>query len=94
MIEQGDIYLADLGDEQRRRCIVVSVADFHRRSDRVLVIPEIAVHVDLPWRVEVDGVSYAVDRLRAMNAARLLSPVGRAPYAAVERVRRAIRYLT
>ena len=41
MIQPGDIYLADLNEEVRRRVLVVSNARFANASGRAVVIPEI-----------------------------------------------------
>ena len=47
MSEAGDIYLADLDEERRRRVLVVSNARFNRAAERVLVAPELGVKLNL-----------------------------------------------
>ena len=69
MIDVGDIHLADLNEERRRRVLVVSIARFHRAADRVLIAPETLGPPDdvpFPWRVAVDGAVFAVDFLRTI----------------------------
>jgi mRNA-degrading endonuclease toxin of MazEF toxin-antitoxin module len=97
MIDIGDVYLSDFGEERRRRGLVVSNERFHRRSNQVLVAPALSGDPDaeaLPWRFEVDGTVFALDRLRSLRADRLLEPMGRAPAATVSRLRRVLRTIT
>ncbi len=75
MIRSGDIHLADLNDEVRRRVLIVSNDRFHAMSGRVLVAPEVPVEIDevlFPWRVRIDDAVYAVDLLRSLPMERLL----------------------
>lgn len=97
MIEAGDVHLADLNEEIRRRVLVVSVSRFHRLSDRAIVVPEVigvGDEVSDPWRVTVGEAVFAVDLVRSIPAARLLDRVDRAPAPAMTEVRRALRSLT
>ena len=97
MIDVGDVHLADLNEERRRHVLVVSNRRFNRLSGRALVAPEIAGEPDevpFPWRVDVDGVIFAVDLMRSLPAARLLEQTGRAPVATMLAVRRAILNIT
>ena len=97
MIQPGDIHLADLNDERRRRVLVVSNSRFHRASERVLVAPEIlgpADRVPFPWRVQVDGAVYAVDLLRILPTARLRERTDCAPADAVTSIRRVLSSIT
>jgi mRNA-degrading endonuclease toxin of MazEF toxin-antitoxin module len=97
MIEAGDIYLADLNEEQRRLVLVVSNARFNRVADRALVAPEIAGgsdEVPFPWRVPIDDAVFAVDLLRSLPVTRLLDRRDRAPHAAMQTVRRAVLNIT
>jgi mRNA-degrading endonuclease toxin of MazEF toxin-antitoxin module len=97
MIDAGDIYLADLHEERRRRVLVVSNDRFHRVSARVLVAPEILGAPDavpFPWRVQIDDSVYAVDLVRSLPAGRLLDRTDRAPAAAMAAVRRALLSIT
>ncbi|MGD9701980.1 MAG: type II toxin-antitoxin system PemK/MazF family toxin [Acidimicrobiia bacterium] len=97
MINAGDIHLADLNEERRRRVLVISNARFQRVSGRVLVAPEIIGEPDevpFPWRVEVDDAVYAVDLVRSLPTERLLDRTDRAPSAAMAVVRRALLNIT
>jgi mRNA-degrading endonuclease toxin of MazEF toxin-antitoxin module len=97
MIFAGDIYLADLNEEIRRRVLVVSNERFHRAADRVLVAPQVndeAVVVPFPWRIQIDDQTFALDLVRSISAARLLDRVDRAPAAAMVNVRRTLRQIT
>ena len=97
MIDSGDIYVADLGEEQPRRGLVLSHARFHSRSGRVLLAPERTgprFGVEPPWHIAVDGDGFAVDLLLTVREENLLRPVGRAPYTAVAAARRALLAIT
>lgn len=97
MSDAGDIHLADLNEERRRRVLVLSSRRFAQLSDRVLVAPEVLGapdEVPFPWRIEVDGVVFAVDLLRSLSADRLLERAGRAPADAVRRARQALHAIT
>ena len=97
MINAGDIHLADLNEERRRRVLVISNDRFHRASTRVLVAPEIIDTPDelpFPWRVQVDDAVYAVDLMRSLAVDRLLDRTDRAPAAAMAEVRRALLNIT
>jgi mRNA-degrading endonuclease toxin of MazEF toxin-antitoxin module len=95
--DAGDIHVADLNEERRRHVLVVSNRRFNQLSDRVLVVPEIAGDADdlaFPWRIDVDGVVFAVDLMRSLPAERLLDRTGRAPATAMRAVRRAVLNIT
>jgi mRNA-degrading endonuclease toxin of MazEF toxin-antitoxin module len=97
MIRSGDIHLADLNDDVRRRVLIVSNERFHAISGRVLVAPEVLVEADevlFPWRVRIDDAVYAVDLVRSLPTARLLERTDRAPVAAMASVRRAFLHIT
>ncbi len=96
-MDPGEVWLADLGDERRRRVLVLSNRRFHSASGRVLVAPAIdgpRDAVPFPWRVEVDGVVYAVDFLRGLPDSRLLERLGHAPTDATLAARRALVHIT
>lgn len=97
MIDAGDIHLADLNEEVRRRVLVISNVRFHRLSGRVFVVPEILAPPDDvpdPWRIEIaDGV-YGVDLTRSMPITRVLERVDRAGAGDMVAVRRALRAIT
>ena len=97
MIDAGDIHLADLHEERRRRVLVISNGRFHAASGRVLVAPEVvgdADEVPFPWRVQVNDAIFALDLVRSLPIERLLDRIDRAPAAAVAVVRRALRHIT
>jgi mRNA-degrading endonuclease toxin of MazEF toxin-antitoxin module len=97
MTNAGDIHLADLNEERRRRVLVISNARFERVSGRVLVAPEIIGEPDevpFPWRVQIDDAVFAVDLVRSVPAERLLKRTDRAPATAMAVVRRALLNIT
>jgi mRNA-degrading endonuclease toxin of MazEF toxin-antitoxin module len=96
-MDAGDIHLADLDEERRRRVLVVSNSRFSSLSGRALVAPEILGGPDevaFPWRVQIDDGVYAIDLLRSLPTARLLERVDRAPAAVMGLVRRALLRIT
>jgi len=96
MIDSGEIWLADLREEERRLVVVVSHEPFHRLTGRVWIVPELVggEHDDLPWRLLIDGRVFAVDHLRTISLASLLNRAGSAPAMEMARARRAIRAIT
>ncbi|MDJ0768989.1 MAG: hypothetical protein QNJ12_09350 [Ilumatobacter sp.] len=79
MSEPGDIYLAELNDEQRHRVMVASSSRFAQLSGRVLVAPEIVAPPDgvpFPWRIETEDGAFAVDLMLTIPAERLLERTG------------------
>jgi mRNA-degrading endonuclease toxin of MazEF toxin-antitoxin module len=97
VIDAGDIHLADLNEEVRRRVLVLSNARFNSISGRALVAPEVFGEPDevpFPWRLVVDSAVYAVDLARTMPVSRLLERVDRAPAAAVAHARRTLAHIT
>ena len=95
MTDIGEVWLADMNEECRRRVLIVSVARFNRVAARVVVVPEIdggPDEVPFPWRIEDDdGTVYAIDFVRAIPAERLLERVGQASSTTSGQVRRAVR---
>ena len=97
MSEPGDIHLADLNEERRRRVLVASNSRFSRAAGRVVVIPEVfgaPDEVPFPWRVNSDGAVFAVDLLRTLPVERLLERTGHASHTALVQIQRAIRLIT
>lgn len=97
MIDAGDIHLADLHEERRRRVLVISNRRFHQTSGRVIVAPELfgeADEVPFPWRVQVGDIVFAVDLVRSLPTTRLLRRTNRAPASAMTLVRRALLNIT
>jgi mRNA-degrading endonuclease toxin of MazEF toxin-antitoxin module len=93
MINAGDIHLADLNEEKRRRVLVLSNSRFEKATARVLVAPEIETQPDdvlFPWQIRVGPATYAVDLMRSMPTSRLLRRVDRATPAAMSAVRRVL----
>lgn len=96
-MESGDIYIAGLSDERRRRVLVVSSSRFNRLAERALVAPELGGPLDEvsdPWRIGIEGGVFAVDFTASLPTERLLERVGRAPADAVLQVRRALLAIT
>ena len=96
MIETGDIYVADVGQEQRRHVLVISNSRFHRLSGRVIVAPALPGEPDevpFPWRIEAEGMVFAVDLLRSIPAERLLEHVGRVTPSVASEVQRVTRHI-
>jgi mRNA-degrading endonuclease toxin of MazEF toxin-antitoxin module len=80
-VDRGDIFIADLGMERRRRVLVVSPAEFNRVAGVVVVAGELAVPADatpFPWRIDVDDAVFALDLLRTIEPRRLVERTGRA----------------
>jgi mRNA-degrading endonuclease toxin of MazEF toxin-antitoxin module len=96
MIDAGDIHLADLNEESRRRVLVVSNARFNEMSGRVFVAPEVlgaATDVPFPWRISIGGAIFAVDHLRSLPVERLLRRTERAPHSTMIDVRRVVLHV-
>ena len=96
MIDAGDVHFADLHEERRRKVLVVSRAQFHRLAGRAVVIPQVfgaPDEVPFPWRIEFDGMVFAVDLMRTLPVERLLKRTGRAPEPAMVAIRQALRML-
>jgi mRNA-degrading endonuclease toxin of MazEF toxin-antitoxin module len=96
VIDAGEIHLADLNEELRRRVLVVSTARFTEFSGRVVIVPEarrVPDTVSYPWRVAYDDVVFAVDHVRSIPAARLLEPVGRASNSVMVQIQHALRQI-
>ena len=97
MSEPGDIYLADLGDEQRHRVMIASTSRFSQLSGRVLIVPEISSppdEVPFPWRIETDEGVFPVDLMLTVASERLLEYAGRVSAGATSRMGRAIRQIS
>ncbi len=93
----GDIHLADLNEERRRRVLVASNARFNHATRRVVVIPEVFGEPDdvpFPWRVMIDDAIFAVDLLRTISIERLLQRTGQASLVDMLQIRRAILHIT
>jgi mRNA-degrading endonuclease toxin of MazEF toxin-antitoxin module len=96
VIEAGDIHLADVNQEQRRHVLVVSSGRFNRLSGRAIVAPAIPGEPDevpFPWRVEAEGMVFALDLLRSIPTERLLERVGRVTPGVAASVQRVTRHI-
>lgn len=92
MADAGDIYVADLNDEVRRRVLVISNSRFHGLAGRAFVLPTASPR-PFPWRIEHEDEVYAVDLLQTISTNRLLELSGRAPQTVVRQARLAIRHI-
>lgn len=66
-------------------------------SSRAVVLPEIVgppEEAPFPWRLAVGDAIFAVDLLRSISVERLLEQTGRASFAAMVKIRRAIVHIT
>jgi mRNA-degrading endonuclease toxin of MazEF toxin-antitoxin module len=93
MPDAGDIYLADVNDEIRRKVLVISNGRFHELALRAFVLP-MASPRPYPWRIAHDDTVYAADLLQTIPTDRLLELQGRAPQSVVRRARQAIRHIS
>jgi mRNA-degrading endonuclease toxin of MazEF toxin-antitoxin module len=92
VIDAGDIYLADLGLEQRHPVVILSPASASRIAGRVVVAPAVLGSVDevpSPWRI--DG--FAIDMMTTTLPERLLTQTGRAEARSLRRMLVAARQL-
>lgn len=97
MIEQGDIWLAELGDEIRRAVFIVSDARFHQGSARAFVAPLLEMREDAvlrPWRLRHGRQVIALDFLRSVELTRLLERIDAVPVATIRRAQRLVRAIT
>lgn len=97
MIDVGDIYLADVGQELRRPVLVLSNARFHDLSERALIAPAITDPVadtGSPWRLRVGRDLFLLDRLQSVPLTRLLDRVAAAPPTVIEAARQALAAIT
>ena len=96
MIEAGDIHLADVGQEQRLRVLVMSSSKFTRLSGRVIIAPSVPGEPDevpFPWRIDAEGHVFAIDLLRSIPTERLLERVGRVSPNVAASVQRVTRHI-
>lgn len=88
------LYLADVGEDRRRRVLVVSGPRFGATTGRAVVVPEIGFDPDLPlspWRVPFEETAaLAVDRLTTVPKDVLHHQVGQLPISETQQVRRLI----
>jgi len=93
MADTGDIYLADVNDEVRRRVLVVSNSRFHNLAGRAYVLPAASPR-PFPWRIEHDEHVYAADLLQTISVNRLLELQGRVPQSVIRGARTALRLIS
>jgi len=92
MVDAGDIFVADVNDEIRRRVLVVSNSRFHDLAGRAYVLPTASPR-PFPWRIEFDGEVYAADLLQTISIDRLLDLSGRASQGVIRQARAAIQHI-
>ena len=89
----GEIWLADVGDEQRRLVYVISDDRFQVLADRALVAPVLdeMPSASRPWHVAVLGQrAIAVNLLATTPVERLLERIDTAGHETLRRVRHAV----
>ena len=92
----GDIWLADIGAEQRRAVYVVSDERFNRLAERAIVAQVLSRPSDRttpPWWIAHGESVIALDRLSSLSVERLLERRERADNTTVRAVQRAIARL-
>lgn len=97
MIDAGDLYVADAGQGQRIRVVVLTNGQFNRRAGRVLVAPQLdgpPETVPSPWRV-IDGERvFALDFMLSLATTRLLEPDGHVSETGLRQIRQVLRRIT
>lgn len=96
-MEAGDIYVADVGHEQRLRVVVLTSGDFNRRAGRAFVAPQLdgpAEDVPPPWRISDGDCVYAVDFTLSLATTRLLERSGTVPERTLRSIRQVVRRIT
>jgi hypothetical protein len=88
------LYLADVGEERRRRVLVVSGPRFGATAGRAVVVPEIGFDPNLPlspWRVPFEeSAALAVDRLTTVPTDVLHHQVDQLSISQAQQVRRLV----
>ncbi len=92
----GEIWLADRGDETRRRVFIISDARFHRLAERAVIAPVLdeVPASPRPWHVLIGNRAVAVNQLSTTPIERLLERVDLAGFETLRQVRRAVREIT
>lgn len=93
MADSGDVFLADVNDEQRHLVLVVSSRRFHELSGRAYVLPA-ASSRPFPWRIEHGDTTFAADLLQTLPTGRLFEHTDRASQVIVRKAQTAIRLIT
>lgn len=110
ILRRGELYWADLdpvvGTELGRKVrpvAIVSVDDFNRGGDKVVVVPSTTVHRDLPtrvlWRVPTPAGPrdsyFCCEDVRAISTQRLHGRIGRGtlPTPVMDSITRVLWYL-
>ncbi len=91
--DTGDIYLAAVHDEQRRRVLVMSSPRFHALSGRAVIAPAGSAQ-PFPWRIAHDTDVFAIDLLQTIATDRLLDRLGHVPEPVLRTARQALRLIT
>ena len=95
MPTDGEVWIADLGDEIRRRVLVLSDARLHQLANRAVVAPMSTEVPDAaPWFVDAGDDEYAnVHLIRSIPVARLLERARAVDHRAMVEIRSVLTHL-
>jgi len=95
MPTDGEVWIADLGEEIRRRVLVLSDARLHQIANRAVVAPmSTKVPDSAPWFVDAGDDEYAnVHLIRSIPVARLLERARVIDHRAMVEIRSVITHL-
>ena len=95
MPTDGEVWIADLGEEIRRRVLVLSDARLHQIANRAVVAPmSTKVPDSAPWFVDAGDDEYAnVHLIRSVPVARLLERARVIDHRAMVEIRSVITHL-
>lgn len=95
MPTDGEVWIADLGEEIRRRVLVLSDARLHQIANRAVVAPmSTKVPDSAPWFVDAGDDEYAnVHLIRSIPVARLLERARVIDHRAMVEIRTVLTHL-
>ncbi|MDA0203050.1 MAG: type II toxin-antitoxin system PemK/MazF family toxin [Actinomycetota bacterium] len=95
MPTDGEVWIADLGEEIRRRVLVLSDARLHQIANRAVVAPmSTKVPDSAPWFVDAGDDEYAnVHLIRSIPVARLLERARVIDHRAMVEIRSVLTHL-
>jgi len=95
MPTDGEVWIADLGEEIRRRVLVLSDARLHQIANRAVVAPmSTKVPDSAPWFVDAGDDEYAnVHLIRSVPVARLLERARVIDHRAMVEIRSVLTHL-
>lgn len=95
MPTDGEVWIADLGEEIRRRVLVLSDARLHQIANRAVVAPmSTKVPDSAPWFVDAGDDEYAnVHLIRSLPVARLLERARVIDHRAMVEIRSVLTHL-